>query len=181
MMTTVEENTNKTLLTDAHSEYEKGLSSYAYFKVHDRASSGDLVQDTFIKTWSYLVRGGKIDTMKAFLYHILNNLIVDDYRKHKAVSLDVLLEKGFDPSSGDSERLIDMWDGKRATGLIAQLPVSYQKVVRMRYVQDLTLSEMAILTGKSKNTVAVQAHRGLRKLKLLYARSLVTPSFSLPL
>lgn len=47
------------------------------------------------------MKGGKIDAMKAFLYHILNNLIVDEYRKRKTVSLDLLLEKGFDP--GESE------------------------------------------------------------------------------
>lgn len=32
--------------------------------------------------------------MKAFPYHVLNNLIVDEYRKRKTASLDDLLEKG---------------------------------------------------------------------------------------
>ena len=40
--------------------------------------------------------------------------------------------------------------------------------MRMRYVQDLSLKEMALITGKSQNALAVQAHRGLMKLKLLY-------------
>lgn len=43
----------------------------------------------------------------------------------------------------------------------------------MRYVQDLSLAEMALVTGKSKNTMAVQAHRGLAKLKQLYAAASV--------
>ena len=49
-----------------------------------------------------------------------------------------------------------------------QLPIKYQKVMRMKYVQDLSIKEIALLTGQSKNTVTVQAHRGLEKLKLLY-------------
>lgn len=155
-------------LTIAHRDFDKGLNARAFFKVHNRAISGDLVQDTFIKTWSYLIKGGKIDIMKAFLYHVLNNLIVDQYRKHKTTSLDVLLEKGFEPSTNDSLRLFNVLDGKAALLLIARLPETYQKVMRMRYVQDLSLKEISLITGQSKNAIAVQIHRGLEKLKVLY-------------
>lgn len=156
------------VLTTAHNDYGKGLSSHAFFKVNNRATSEDLVQDTFMKTWSYLVKGGKIDVMKSFLYHILNNLIVDEYRKRKIASLDVLLEKGYEPSANPSESLFNILDGKKAILLIQRLPQKYQKVMRMRYIQDLSLKEMSLVTGQSKNTIAVQLHRGLAKLKLLY-------------
>lgn len=124
-----------------------------------------------MKTWSYLVKGGKIDVMKAFLYHVLNNLIVDEYRKHKTTSLDILLEKGYEPSGDSRESIINILDGKKALFLIQRLPKKYQKVMRMRYVQDLSLKEMSLITGQSKNTIAVQLHRGLAKLKLLYTRT----------
>jgi RNA polymerase sigma factor (sigma-70 family) len=106
--------------------------------------------------------------MKAFLYHILNNLIIDEYRKRKLLSLDLLLTKGYEPSADYTERLIDALDGKEAIFLIQRLPVMYQKVMRMRYVQDLTLAEMSLATGQSRNTIAVQLHRGLAKLRVLY-------------
>ncbi|MCX6702497.1 MAG: sigma-70 family RNA polymerase sigma factor [Candidatus Wolfebacteria bacterium] len=113
-----------------------------------------------MKTWSYLVKGGKIDLMKAFLYHILNNLIVDEYRKHKVISLDGLTEKGLEPiSNNDSKNLFNILDGKAALLLIQRLPKIYQKVMRMKYVQDLSLKEMSLITGQSKNAIAVQIHR----------------------
>jgi RNA polymerase sigma-70 factor (ECF subfamily) len=172
-MTTKKKKTeHEKMLTGAHREYEKGLNTYAFFKTHDHEIGTDLVQDTFLKTWMYLVKGGKIEVMKAFLYHVLNNLIVDEYRKHKTSSLDVLLEKGFDPSAGDStERLLNTLDGKSAFLLIKNLPEKYQKVMHMRYEQDLSLKEMSILTGQSKNAIAVQLHRGLEKLKLLHSQT----------
>src|SRR3990167_2535302 len=92
----------QTIMRAAHHDFEKGLNTRAFFKVNDRTISEDLVQDTFMKTWKYLVRGGKIDLMKAFLYHVLNDLIVDEYRKKKTTSLDALQEKGFEPSVEDS-------------------------------------------------------------------------------
>ena len=151
----------------AHHDYEKGLHLHAFFKVSDRAMSEDLVQVTFMKTWSYLVKGGEIGVMRAFLYHVLNDLIIDEYRKHKTTSLDLLLEKGFEPSTGQSVDLLHIMDEKAAILLIQHLPIKYQKVMRMRYVQDMSLTEMSLITGQSKNTMAVQVHRGLEKLKLL--------------
>jgi len=161
----------KDILTLAHHDYEKGLNARAFFKVSDRATSQDLVQNTFIKTWSYLLKGGKIDIMKAFLYHVLDNLIVDQYRKHKTSSLDFLIEKGFEPVAEDEERLLNLLDGKKALLLIARIPKKYQKIMRMRYVQDLTLQEMSLITGESKNTISVQAHRGLEIIKSLYKKT----------
>ncbi len=158
----------KDTLTQAHLDFDKGLNARAFFKTSNHVIGEDLVQDTFIKTWSYLVKGGKIDTMKAFLYHVLNNLIVDQYRKHKTLSLDVLMDKGFEPSDNDSGKIFNILDGKAALLLIARLPIAYQKVMRMRYVQDLSLKEMSLITGQTKNSIAVQIHRGLEKLKLLY-------------
>ncbi len=171
MMTPHERTDRQAVLTEAHRAHHKGLNAHAFYKMNDHAMSDDLVQDTFTKTWSYLARGGKIDLMKAFLYHILNNLIVDEYRKHKASSLEILIEKGLEPGSDPTEQLLDLLDGKTALLLIQRLPKTYQKVMRMRYVNDLTLDEMALATGQSKNALAVQAHRGLAKLKLLYVRA----------
>lgn len=168
MMTSKQETKHNEALTGAHHEFEKGLNVYAFFKTSDHGIGEGLVQDTFLKTWSYLVKGGKIEVMRAFLYHVLNNLIVDEYRKRKTTSLDSLIEKGFEPKDENPKQLFNILDGKAALLLIQRLPIAYQKVMRMRYVQDLSLKEISLITGQSRNTIAVQAHRGLEKLKLLY-------------
>ena len=112
--------------------------------------------------------GGKVEMMKAFLYHILNNLIVDEYRRRKIVSLDTLVEKGYEPSVDDSEKIFNKLDSGALILLIQRLPLKYQKIMRMRFVQDLSLKEMGLITGQSKNAMSVQIHRGLARLKLLY-------------
>ena len=163
------------ILIQAHHDFDKGLNARAFFKVNNHVTGGDLVQDTYIKTWNYLLKGGKIDTMKAFLYHILNNLIIDQYRKHKTTSLDILLEKGFEPSTSEveeQERTFNIQEGGAALLLIVHLPKTYQKIMHMRYVQDLSLQEISLVTGQSKNSVAVQIHRGLIKLKILYSQAM---------
>jgi len=134
-------------------------------------SSGVAKLDRWIaQTWRYLARGGKIDLMKAFLYHILNQLIIDEYRKRKTTSLDTLIDQGYEPSVNYSEQIVNTLDGQAAISLIQYLPVKYRTVIQLRYVQDLSLKEIALLTGQSRNAVAVQTHRGLKKLKVLYHR-----------
>ncbi len=158
------------ILTAAHREYRKSLTKRSFFKMSNQHTVEDLVQDTFVKAWIYMQKGGKIDVMKSFLYHVLNNLIVDEYRKHKSSSLDMLMEKGLDvrDSVNDHEKVCNILDGKAAIELLNDLPDKYKRIMQMRYAENLSLEEISIATGQSKNTIAVQLHRGLEKLKTLY-------------
>ena len=61
-----QENEMEGVLTVAHNDFQKGLNARAFFKVHDHEVGEDLVQDTFTKTWSYLVRGGKYRDYESF-------------------------------------------------------------------------------------------------------------------
>ena len=127
-----------------------------------------MVQITFLKTWEYLLKEGKVDHMKAFLFHILNNLIIDEYRKKKPVSLEILSEAGFQVVIDDSEQLFNMIDGKTAMLLIPLLADKYRRVVSMHYKDNLSIKEIALATQQSNNTVVVQIHRGIEKLAVLF-------------
>lgn len=167
---------NNSQLTQAHDEYRIALRSYVFFKLHDHAVGEDLVQDTFKKTWIYLLKGGKIIIMKAFLYRVLNNLIVDEYRKRKyqTVSLDILTEKGFEVIDTKSDSLVDFLDGKSAMRRIAELPKEYRKIISMRFIKNLSVGEISHVTGQTKNVVSVKVHRGLQKLRTLYMSTALT-------
>lgn len=155
-------------LSIAYGDNKDNLLRRALYKTNNQEVSKDLVQTTFLKTLLYLQKGGKVDLMRSFLNHILADLIVDEYRKNKTLSLDNLLEKGFEPGYSDFERNINILDGKALSLLIPLLPQKYELVIRLRYVEGLTLKEIALITSQSENTVAVQVHRGLAKLKQLY-------------
>jgi RNA polymerase sigma-70 factor (ECF subfamily) len=170
MITNKQKEKQGVILSKAHDVYRKGLSAYASYKISNRSRSEDLVQETFFKTWKFIVKGGKIDIMKAFLYHVLNYLIIDEYRKHKTISLDVLLKKGFEPSIDDSEKIINEFDAKIAFSLIKRLPKKYQDIIRMRFIKDLSIDEISISKKQTKNTTAVQVHRGLERLKHLFEK-----------
>lgn len=164
------------LLTLAHRDYKKQLDRYSLSKVSNPALAEDLVQDTFLRAWHYLLKGGKVDTMKSFLYQILNHLIIDEYRKGKKTSsLNDLVERGFDSSAHNNnheefDHIANIIDGKATMLLIKQLPGRYKKVLSLKYIDNLSLEEISDVIGTSKNSIAVQIHRGLIMLKEVFDR-----------
>ncbi len=158
------------VLASAYQEYSKGMFAYACFKINDSVTSEDLVQNAFLKAWDYLRKGGQIKAMKAFLYRTLTNLIVDQYRRrrHKSVSLEYLIEAGHEPKDNSAEAMFLAVDARTAFPLFSQLPRRYQKVLYLRFRQDMSLKEISRVTNESRNAISVQVHRGLKKLRSLY-------------
>lgn len=164
---------NDKILADAYRDFVRELSRYANIKVRNAALTDDLVQTTFMKTWLYLLKAGKIELMRAFLYRVLNHLIIDEYRRKKALSLDLLVAKGLQVAATNAENIFNAIDGKALVPLIKELPPKYRGVLTMRYAQDFSIREMSAVTHQSPRTVSVQLHRGLAKLRRLYAEAAV--------
>ena len=151
---------------EVHSD---ALFRYCFFKISDREIAKDLVQETFMKTWNYLAKGEKIGNIRAFFYKILSNLIIDEYRKKKAVSLDNLQEKiGFDLGFNEEETLEDKIDAEKALLSLNQIGESYRDIIVMRYIQELSIKEIAEIINESENTVSVKIHRGLKKVREIF-------------
>lgn len=151
--------------TATYDLYADALFRFAYFAVHDREVAKDLVADTFSKVWEYLSRGNKVENIRALCYRTLRNLIVDHWRKHKSMSLDELLEAGYDPVGIDGrvveEEQSDYVELRRA---IDALPASFQEVILLRYVEGYSPKEIAELLGISSSLVSVRLFRGQKLL-----------------
>ncbi len=161
---------SKQAFLKAYDEHSDALFRHCFFKVSDRELAKDLLQETFVKVWTYLSKGKKIVNMRAFLYKTLNNLIIDEYRKKKNISLDSLAEDGFDPKADNLPNTLDIIDGERAIKLLSKLDDPYKETVFLRYVNGLEITEIAEITEQTENAVSVHIHRGLKKLKELYER-----------
>ncbi len=159
---------SKQAFLKAYDLHADALFRHCLFKVSDRELARDLLQETFVKVWMYVSKGKKIDNMRAFLYKTLNNLVIDEYRKKKNLSLDALAEDGFDPKADNLPNTFDIIDGEKAIKLLAKLDDPYKDAVFLRYVNGLEISEIAVITGQAENTVSVHIHRGLKKLRELY-------------
>ncbi len=159
------DNKQKDTYLRAYDDYSDGLFRYALFKTSNRELALDIVQDTFTNVWEYIVKGGKIKNIKAFLYRTLGNKIIDSYRKKQSESLDTMIESGYDVSFDDRERMEELLTGEKAWEKVSELPESHVEILTLRYINDLSISEIADALDQSENNVSVRLHRALEKLK----------------
>jgi len=149
-------------------DYADALFRYSLYKTSDRELAKDLVQECFTRTWNYLAAGQEVENLRAFFYRTLGNLVIDEYRKKKSISLDRMLEGGYDIKTEELEQLENKLDGERAITLLKKLSRPYADVVYLKYVENLSNQEIAQVLGESETAVAVKLHRGLKKMKKLF-------------
>ena len=159
---------------EAFDEYADALFRYASLRLSDRERAKDLTQESFIKAWDYVREGGDVKHWKSFLYRVLHNLIIDEYRRSKTTSLDALLEEdtgsasallAVDGRATTEEALDDQMLIKRVRELIKELPESQRIPLSLRYVDGLSPQEIAELLDLSENVVSVRIHRAVARLK----------------
>jgi RNA polymerase sigma-70 factor, ECF subfamily len=156
----------KDAFLDAYTQYADAIFRHCHYRVFDRERARDLTQETFLCTWVYIMRGGEVRNMRAFLYRIANNLIIDASRKQREMSLDYLQEQGFDPGQNDdADRTRARIDSEPVLKALNKLDGRYRSILVMRYVHGLPPRDIAERTGESSNTVSVRIYRGLHQLR----------------
>jgi RNA polymerase sigma-70 factor (ECF subfamily) len=130
----------------------------------------------FLKTWHHILRNSLKDhkTLKALLYKISRNLIIDHYRK----------TKGRETVSLDDENGIKITDEKQSPGYntelkadilvletkLPELKDEYREVIILRFINELSIKEIAEVLDKSRGNVRVLIYRSLNALKELLSQ-----------
>lgn len=160
----------------AFERYGDQLFRHACLRLSDREKALDAVQDTFTRAWSYLRQGHRVESYRPFLYKILNNLIIDEYRRRSDASLEAEMEEAGDEraitalSAHETDALIATLDGRQALALLPQVPEKYREVLVLRFIDELRPKEIAALLEISENIVSVRIHRGLHVLRAMIER-----------
>lgn len=165
---------------EAFEAYSDELFRHASIRLSDRERARELTQETFMKVWVYAQKAKEKDSedireLRPFLYRTLRNLIIDEYRKHKATSLEAMAERAqmdvedfMSPDESNTlEAAVGRHEGARALKALQQLAEPYREAVTLRYVDGLSPQEIATMIDESENVVSVRVHRGLKKLKAL--------------
>lgn len=154
----------------AYDEYGDAIFRFLTMKIADREVARDLTQETFTRAWDFCVEGGEIREWRPFLYRTAYNLVVDTYRKKKAVSLDALVDdEGFSVTDDGigAKHTVANAEMTKVRAHIDALDETYRDIMILRYVDDLPPKVIAEVTGLSENVVSVRIHRGIEKLRQL--------------
>jgi RNA polymerase sigma-70 factor (ECF subfamily) len=146
----------------AYDEHVKEINRFVYFKIGSREEANDLTSMIFLKAWNHIL-----------LYKIARTSIVDYYREtgnKVTASLDDennRVEAVLDDTLDIGDRLDQEADLELIRHQLPLLKEDYREVIIMKFVNDLSLEEMADITGKSKGNLRVLIHRSLNALREL--------------
>jgi RNA polymerase sigma-70 factor (ECF subfamily) len=152
----------------AYEDYADAIYRHCFFRVFSKPLAEELTQETFMKTWQYLEGGKEVENLRAFLYRVANNLIIDYSRKKKEERLDNILEAApeIEPAYDGRLKIEDDEMAREVIRTMDQLREDEKNILMMRYVEELDLKEIAEALDISVNNVSVRLNRAMKALRL---------------
>jgi RNA polymerase sigma-70 factor, ECF subfamily len=143
---------------------------------NDQAAE-DLVQDALERAYTHYDRFQPGTNMRAWLFRILSNLAISQYRRRSTAPTIESLDEGDEFSlydqlqaSGDAEsdvesRVLDMLGEESIRAAIEALPMEFRMVVLLADVEGFAYKEIAEILGIPRGTVMSRLFRGRRLLQ----------------
>ena len=154
-------------------QYQYRLVRYLIYLLGRRDEVDDLVQETWLRV---LERGSSYDGRSRFepwLFTIARNLTIDHLRKHRTFSLDsndnperdavTPLPVSKDPSPFALAARTE--DAQRIAQSMQTLDPIFREALVLRFQEDLSLQEIAVVVGAPVTTVASRIYRALATLR----------------
>lgn len=138
---------------------------HCFFRLNSRERALEISQEAFLKVWEYFDRGTDIKNPTALVYRVANNLIIDEYRRKKVVSLDMMQEGGFDVDDGDNGKMLERMEIDKVREAISKIPEKYRQVITLRFVEGLSPKEIGVIIDRTENSVSVQLNRAIKMLQ----------------
>jgi RNA polymerase sigma-70 factor (ECF subfamily) len=146
--------------------YVNRIYRYAYYLVGNHADAEDITQQAFINAWKAIGRFRPTDTpFVAWLITVTHNAAISFIRRRRPeVSLDFDLQAnqnraGVANAGSNTEISPDLRE------VVLGLKSDQQKVLLMRFVDELSYEEISAALGKSEGNIRVILHRALESLR----------------
>jgi len=149
-----------------YDEYIKKIYRFVYLKVESEDIAQDITSEAFIKGWDKFKSGEEIKNMQAFLFQIARNLVIDHYREKGRVRTISNQELQIpDPRMAVARQSQISSDMAQVKLALSEINEDYQDLIVLRYLDELSIQEIAKVVGKSEGAVRVSLHRGMQDLK----------------
>jgi RNA polymerase sigma-70 factor (ECF subfamily) len=149
-----------------YDHYQPMIYRFVFVKVGRREEAEDITHQVFLRAWqnirNYRHRGNPFGS---WLYRIARNQVIDHYRSRRDESpLDSLDADGaaFQINQPNLSTRLDM---ERVLTALHTLKPDYQDVIIFRFIEDLSVKEVANAIQKTEGAVKLIQHRAVEELK----------------
>lgn len=156
------------------------------------ADAADLVQETFVKAFAAFAQFEQGTNLKAWLYRILTNTFINQYRKNQRNPYQGALEELEDWQLGGAEsatstvgrsaeaEAIDRMPASAIKDALQDIPEDFRLAVYLADVEGFAYQEIADIMKTPVGTVMSRLHRGRRQLREKLADYARERGYSIP-
>lgn len=151
------------------------LQTFAYHLTYNQTDADDLVQETYLKAYRFIDKYEKGTNAKAWLFKILKNAYINEYRKKVRQPNKVDFEEIVAYHDTDDDNLTGYSDlreeiflhmmGDEVTMAINSLPIDFRTVILLCDVEGFTYEEIASIIDVPIGTVRSRLFRARNMLK----------------
>lgn len=151
------------------------LYNFAYHLAYNEEDANDLVQETYLKAYRFIDSYDAGTNAKAWLFKILKNAFINEYRKKSKQPAKVDYEDFIGYQDSDDRSTVEFVDlrqeifqgmiGDEVTRALNALPVDFRTVVLLCDVEGFSYEEIAKITDIPIGTVRSRLHRARNMLK----------------
>ncbi len=146
-----------------YDKYANDIYKYLYSYGRDKELAEDLLADTFVRAMRSIDRFD-FDQPRAWLYTIARNLLRDHWKKKSTLALDEKIEI-VDTSDSIEEKLDKKISHEKLELAIKTLPSREADIIRLRFIQNFSVKEVAKIVNVSPENVRIIQYRALKRLK----------------
>jgi RNA polymerase sigma-70 factor (ECF subfamily) len=147
-------------------QYYPVLYRYIYHHVRHVQSAEDLAADVFQRFLESIQKGkGPNRHLKAWLYRVAHNLVIDDSRRAVHRNHSQLDEEQLADEDEVSEQVQHLIQRQQAYSALDQLTEKQRQVITLKFIEGLTNREVARVLGMTVGTVKSLQHRGLASMQ----------------
>ncbi|MDP3093138.1 MAG: sigma-70 family RNA polymerase sigma factor [bacterium] len=150
-----------------YDQYISRIYRFIFLRVNSTETAQDLTSETFVRAWDRFRAGNpkpEIKNWAAFLYQIARNLVIDFYREKSKIQI-VSASYVADPGMNLEEKAILNSDMGQVKLALSKLGEEQQEVIIWRYLDGLSVKEIALILGKPEGTIRVITHRAMAALR----------------
>lgn len=157
---------SKAMIGTLFEEYYDRIVRYIFVRINDRNEAENLGGDVFLKALQSIDSyRGRAEQMRAWLFKIAHNLVVDHLRrisKRKAVSIsDVEIPDRISTEEAVETRL----EVEGLSEALGQLTPAQREVVGLRFFAGLSSAEVGKTLGKSSGAVREMQRAAIETLR----------------
>jgi RNA polymerase sigma factor (sigma-70 family) len=149
-----------------YDQYVTRIYRFIFLKAPSQEIAEDLCSEVFVQVFEEFNKT-TILNMQAFLYQVARNIVADHYRKETKMQIVPLEEMDIVGPFEDSllEDVIVRAEMEEVRKVLAQIHDEYQNLIIWRYLDELSIPEIAQIEGKTEGSVRVGLHRALDSLR----------------